>query len=134
MSKRLLYSLLGIGFLILGALIYVFLGKGTYIGNLFQALSQNRNYANEILLFVRIYLADYLWSLSLTLLLIAVNKDTHKSVILCAVVSFLLGCAWELCQHIKIANGTGDIVDIIMYFAGSCSIVTAFYIKGVIKK
>ena len=134
MSKRLFYSLLGISFLFIGGLIYVFLGKDTYIGNLFYPLVQTKESVGEILLFLRIYLTDYLWSLSLTFFLIAVNEDSLKSVILCAATAFLLGCLWEICQSLKFAAGTGDIVDAIMYLAGSFTAVTAIYIKGVIKK
>ena len=103
--------------LILGGLIYMFLRPGTYIANIFNR--QNVELSGWIGNFTKYYLPDFLWGLSLSCCLVAVNNPRVKGAVLCCVVSFLCGFTWELLQTFGVLPGTGDIYDVIMYFLSS---------------
>lgn len=109
--------------LIMGGLLYVLFRPNTYIGGIFTAFPCVNTiaqicaiYANDLLKF---YLPDFLWGFSLGCGFIAINKPKFGGVVACSFCSFLCGFVWELLQYFHIIKGTGDILDIIMYFLAS---------------
>lgn len=72
---------------------------------------------------IKNYIPDFLWSLGFTCALFAVNKNTAQTI----GISSVTGIIWEAFQYLNIINGTGDIVDIIMY-------LTAVFIAVLINK
>ena len=113
-KKNILCSIIA---LIAGGLIYMFFRPDTHIGNIFH--QQNLAQLIPIGNFGRFHLPDFLWGLSLSCCLVAVNNPQFKGVILCSAISFLCGCIWELLQYLEIIRGTGDLYDVIMYFLSS---------------
>ena len=72
------------------------------------------------------HFCDYLWAFSLQSGLFAIFLPCKKKKMIITVIVVLYGSVWELGQRLQIVGGTGDIVDILMYFAGS---VTVFFIN-----
>ena len=120
MSKR-IYFLLSVIFLTLGALIYalyrpssqiaVFCDKIIALNSLRQALVV---FEND---FIKFYLPDFLWGISLCFSLFAVFQPSLKGAIIISVVSVFCGICWEILQWTSLVGGTGDVLDIMMYFA-----------------
>lgn len=109
--------------LIIGSLLYILLRPNTDIARLlaeFVYLTKLQQICQlNASAFLKFYLPDFLWALSLGCGLIAVNNPKHIGIIGCSFASFLCGLIWELLQYYQIIKGTGDIHDIIMYFLAS---------------
>ena len=123
MSKRKRNALLCLTALIIGGLLYILFRPGTYIGGVLDRLlpvSTIRQicstYTGDLFKF---YLPDFLWAFSLGCCFIAINDPKITGVILCSLLAFLCGTAWEILQYFKLIQGTGDIHDVIMYFLAS---------------
>ena len=112
--------LLSVGSLSSGGLLYIFLRKGSWIARRFPVVSWLTEYRafleRQPLGFFRYYFPDFLWGLSLGCALVAVLGWSNKNVWLCSFVSFGCGCLWEALQWIKWVSGTGDVLDVAMYF------------------
>lgn len=68
------------------------------------------------------YLPDFLWALSLSCgLHIIFNPKTIGS-LYCTTAITGLGFTFELMQYTKIINGTGDIIDIILYLLAGITV------------
>lgn len=111
--------------LLLGCVIYAFLGDGTYIANkINEVVSIEVVPISAGMNIVRNYLADYLWGLALSCGLLVVFDEGKKNVI--ASISLAVGCGilWEILQNMEKVGGTGDILDVIAYlFAGATAIL-----------
>ena len=123
MSKRKKNILLGLTALIVGCFLYVFFRENTYVGNIFDRIQEVEMVREFIWLqqckFCKFYLPDFLWGFSLSCGLVAINNSNRKGTIICAVITFLCGCLWELLQYFSVLSGTGDVYDIAMYFLAS---------------
>ena len=77
---------------------------------------------------IKYYLPDFLWSLSLTCALFAINKSTVQV----TSIAVICGVLWEVSQATGLISGTADILDILMYLT---AIIVAVLInkKGVFK-
>ena len=106
-----------------GFLLYVLFRPNTYVGSLLNGWAyidiirqMSSFFASDLCKF---YLPDFLWAFSLGCGLIAIYTPKTTGVVVCALCPFLCGLTWELLQHFALLSGTGDIVDIIMYFLAS---------------
>lgn len=109
--------------LVLGGASYIIFRDNTYIGGIFDEYSlvlSVRNLLNEMSCdFVKYYLLDFLWGLSLSCGIIAIHKPKTKGIFLSALTAFICGCVWELLQYIGFVSGTGDWLDVLMYLSAS---------------
>ncbi len=123
MSYRTKHIVLCIICLSLGASLYIFFCPDTYISILFQKLFSIPVF--EVKLSFRYYLSDFLWGLAFNFGLLSIFEP-QKTVFLflCCVIPVLIGIVWELLQYLEFINGTGDIIDIVMYLSASLLAVT----------
>ncbi|MBQ8740572.1 MAG: hypothetical protein IJY79_03355 [Clostridia bacterium] len=93
----------------------------------FVSAMVNLKFLREVFLpfendFIKYYLADYLWCLSLSCgLHIIFLPDMKKSIVL-TIISFIFGIAYECLQKFNIINGTGDKIDIILYLLAALTV------------
>ena len=72
---------------------------------------------NLICTIIRNYLSDGLWVISFFFIAINFSKDiTQKYILLTSVFVFIVGIIFEFMQLTNIANGTFDLIDILVYF------------------
>ena len=120
MCKQNQNVLLSAGALCLGGILYVFLREESWIAKqipISAYLIDSRAYlAMKSLGFFRYYLPDFLWGLSLGCTLVAVCKPSREKCWICGAVSFSCGCLWEALQLLGVLSGTGDLLDVAMYF------------------
>lgn len=130
MSERHKIALLSIYSLVVGCALYIIFRSDSYVAKLFSVLPFIVKIQEFFLFadsdFLKYYFPDYLWCLGLCCALIAIHTPKLKSVLLCSTVSVICGMAWELSQYIGIINGTGDILDIIMYLLAGVTAVIIY--------
>jgi len=109
-------------YLITGTLIYLFLGRNTFIHSLLfeltgieiQGVSVVEN--SFILNFLRCYFVDFIWLSSFFNAFLATQyRLNFRSVFWAFIITFSVGVCYELFQLFGILNGTSDFIDIIMY-------------------
>lgn len=124
MSKRVLTLILGCLSLCFGLILYLLFRENTYITKAIEyilPLANIRPYtATWANAFTQYYLPDFLWSFSLSSLSTAFCAHSQKETILFCFLGAFCGIFWEFSQWVGLFNGTGDCLDIIMYFLGSC--------------
>ena len=125
-TKKLLFcvsqSVIGLTF---GGIIYVLLGKNTYINRIL-----NYNVDIELtpfLSFLRFYFADFLWAYGLCFSL-SVILDCKKA----AIITVLFSALYEILQYFNVISGTGVFFDVLVYLAAS--FIVAFIIKFLFNK
>lgn len=130
MNNRKVNITLSIFALFLGGAIYILFRENSYISNiieLFLDLSFMRNVFNPFECdFIKYYLIDYLWALSLISGLNSLFTTKKETLLICLFV-FSLGGIWEILQFLNIISGTGDIADIFMYLAAVITTVIINY-------
>lgn len=77
---------------------------------------------------IKYYLPDFLWSLSLTCALFAINRSTVQV----AGIAAICGVLWEVGQATGLISGTADILDILMYLIATI-VAVLINKKGVFK-
>jgi len=129
MSNKKINIISSIVTLFSGGAIYILYRENSYISNFIEVfidLNFLRNTFKPLECdFIKYYLIDYLWALSLISglkLLFTTKKETLR---ICLFV-FSLGFIWETLQFLNIISGTGDILDVFMYLA---AVVTAVIIN-----
>lgn len=100
--KRVILSI--ISFLV-GVVIYLLFNNGL--------LSKN----NFIYTIIRNYFSDGLWVISFFFIAISFSENiTKKYILLTSIFVIVVGIIFEIMQFMKIANGTFDLIDILVYF------------------
>lgn len=84
-----------------------------YLRGVFAPLSCN---------FLRYYLPDYLWCLSLNYSLIAIFTPAKSVLFLCSATAVCSGIIWELLQYTHVISGTGDWLDVMMYLLAGITV------------
>lgn len=120
MSRRSRNLALAIASLVLGGLLYILFRPNTYVavfcsGIPLVAFAQ-KAFAGVHNLFLTGYFVDFLWGLALYCGLLFLHDPEMEGRLGCAGVAFLSGCLWELLQWRHVVSGTGDWLDICMYF------------------
>ena len=73
--------------------------------------------SNWICTIIRNYLSDGLWVISFFFIAINFSKDiTQKYILLTSAFVLIVGIFFEIMQLTNVANGTFDIIDILVYF------------------
>lgn len=110
--------------LFIGASIYVLFRKDTYIAKLINGYIKTPSITcqSPIIYILTCHITDALWGFALTF-----SLSIIFSPILSALMAFLYGLLWELCQKYNIISGTYDIIDILMYLLASFSASTIIY-------
>ena len=120
MSLRKKNLAIGIAALMLGGLLYILLRGGSVVGGAVAGnawVKNLRRLAQPMACdFLKYYLPDLLWGLSLGCCLAATYG---KEGLLCPVIALGCGCVWEILQVSDLVSGTGDWLDVIMYLLGS---------------
>ncbi|MBE6796932.1 MAG: hypothetical protein E7531_01125 [Ruminococcaceae bacterium] len=124
MSKRILFILFSALFLLVGATIYVLLRPNTYIAQFIGNLIGLNPLGEVGCNFLKFYLPDFLWAISLCFALYAIYLPNPKTSIILSVVVFVCGVVWEALQWAGVLGGTGDLLDVIMYLVASMLAVT----------
>lgn len=111
----------------IGAIIYALFREDTYISKIilkFVDLSKWKHMFNYVdSNFTKYYLPDYLWAFSLSCgICIILNPINKQQLFSCTFSSFLIGTIYELLQASNIITGTGDIIDIALYFLAALTI------------
>ena len=105
--------------LLLGGVLYILLRPETFIAkSAYRLLPCLQRYAlsnKGRFPFVCYYFLDFLWGLSLGCGLTVLFSPEIKGVIRCGAVAFLCGVVWEVFQLLRVAGGTADWLDIMMY-------------------
>ena len=107
--------------LLLGAFIYALFREDTYIAKIILS-SMDLTSIKRFLScfdkdFIKYYLPDYLWAFSLCCGILALlDPKDRKKTFYCSFIAFSWGVIYEILQLTGIISGTGDIIDIILYF------------------
>lgn len=109
--------------LFLGGILYVLFRENTYIFQIAEKIPFVhilRVWLNPIRCdFLSYYLPDLIWAFSLASGLQTVFPADVRDSLLCGIFAFLCGAVWEVLQFCHIISGTGDLLDIALYFCGS---------------
>ncbi|MBR4892765.1 MAG: hypothetical protein IKZ35_02145 [Clostridia bacterium] len=118
-----------IGFLalLIGVFIYILARPDTYISKMFFSIVSNDlyilKYDNAFIKIAKIYLADFLWALSLVCFLYIVYKPFEKRKLMSILCTGIFGTLWEAMQFLHFMRGTGDYVDILVYWSAGFLII-----------
>ena len=123
-TKRLKLLIISFGSLLLGFLIYLFFNQQTPISFWIKGLLDISSLPNNsFTIVIRCFGADFLWSLSFTMIIqfiLWLKKKHTFLLILCSI----LGAVYELMQCFGFSSGTADILDVIVYILGSIIAIT----------
>ncbi len=123
MSKRMINYFLGLLSLFFGFLLYLLFRENAHISKFLGQIITLDYIRSSVAAwgcnFTKYYLPDFLWAFSLSCLLQAVSPPSVKNTVICCFTGVMYGSIWELLQWLGIINGTGDWLDVIMYFSGS---------------
>jgi len=129
MSKRTFNIISGSAALIFGGILYILFRQDTSISMYFKRVAWIKSLIDPAsqmdCILLKYYLQDFLWALSLGCFLNAVIDSNRRIDCAGGIIALLCGCFWEIMQSVKIARGTGDILDIAMYFVAGvvCSLI-----------
>ena len=134
MNKRISYIILSFAFLLIGVLVYYYcrnevLAYESYLGinkskgivsdpKLLNANWSNKYIANWLNKSISNWLPDLCWELSFLYMLTAVWGGWTQVPKLLKLTTLLVILGSELLQALGILPGTGDILDILVYFIG----------------
>jgi len=68
------------------------------------------------------YLADYLWAVSFTMIIQSI-MDLKREWICLLLLCPLLGVIFEVMQYLNWVSGTSDILDVLVYYLGSLTVI-----------
>lgn len=129
MSRRSINILLGTAALVLGCGLYVLFRSSTYVAGVFSGFQWIR-FLREWLApfacgFLKFWLPDFLWGFSFGCYLQAIYLPKGKAALLLGGISLVFGILWELMQYFAVVPGTGDVLDILLYFLASiiCTLI-----------
>ena len=120
MLFRIKNILLSIASLVLGAGLYALFRPTTFVSAFMGRISWVAELQTVLQFvpadFLRYYLPDMLWAFSLCCCLQAIFLPDQLGTVICGVTAASFGVVWELLQVIGVVQGTGDGVDVVMYF------------------
>ena len=127
MSKRVVWILLGTISMVFGLALYLLFRPYSYIAialknvpyiDILQKWASNYDCA-----FLRFYLGDFLWGFGLGCTLRAIDKFNKLGRIGVLCIVFLFGTLWEVLQLLGFIRGTGDVLDVVMYFIAGMGVI-----------
>ena len=127
MLNRIKTAVLGLAALLLGAVLYILFRPTSFVSVSFGAygwLSQLRTWLQPFTCnFLCFYLPDMLWAFALSCGLQTILTPKKWGIVLCGVTAFVCGAIWELLQWLGAVRGTGDWLDILMYFLAALALI-----------
>lgn len=132
-----IFIILGTFSLVAGLLIYLIFRSGALITVILSKYIQ-LSYLKKSLYFfdngfIKYYLPDYLWALSLSCYLQLLFPQNIKSSVLCTCSVLCLGVTYEILQYANFVKGTGDIIDMLLYMLAGLT-VNIIILKRSLKK
>ena len=122
MSRR-KYFIFSIISLFIGGMYYLIFKSNTILENIisryFKIIPMKGNIPILSSTFFKCYFCDFLWAFSLQCGLCTIFLPDKKQHLHICYVVLIFGALWEILQFTSITNGTGDFVDLIIYFLGS---------------
>ena len=119
-SGRIILIVISIVMMFMGAIIYLFFNHTAYFVGVIDPFIPPIPLMNQdgmAGIIIRNFGADFLWSAAFTLTLQAILY-LKRNKIRFLLLSSMLGGLYELMQFLGVINGTADIADLIIYFAG----------------
>lgn len=125
-KKNYVFGYVGFCSLIIGLFIYLIFRENTYVAK-FVSTQINLDFLRDLFLplendFIKYYLVDYLWGLSLNCGLHIIFFPNMKKSVVLTIVTFIFGTVYEGLQKFDIISGTGDIADIILYLLAGLTV------------
>lgn len=125
MNYKLFCIINSVGALVSGLFVYLFFREQTYLHTWLDLFVEFPNWSCVDFIgadFIRYYFPDYLWGYSLSFALCCFMNTKKARILLPAVMTFVLGCAWELAQGVGWISGTGDLIDVLMYLTAGITV------------
>ncbi len=133
MSNRVCFLVLSVICLLSGGIFYILWRDTSYIALIFNKIDLiillRKLINNKILLHISFYLPDYLWGLGLCCGLFWIFGDKIKNIVLCSLFTIVYGIIWEILQYFSVVNGTGDLLDMIMYLLAVLTALIIFILR-----
>lgn len=127
-----LFARLGVCSLVSGLILYLLFRENTYIARI-VTLVVPLQFLREKLHFIKceflqFYFPDYLWAFSLSCWLHIVLNVRRHCTWCCTMIVLCFGAVYELFQYLSLIEGTGDVVDVLLYLLAGLS-VNIIYLK-----
>lgn len=118
MNKRLTHIILAAAFLLIGVLVYYYCRNEVLVYESYLGINKSKGIIGASRLKISNWLPDLCWEISFLYMLSAVwgGWTQVPKLLKLTTLFFILGS--ELLQALGILPGTGDILDILVYFIG----------------
>jgi hypothetical protein len=139
MNKRAIHIILAIAFLLLGVLVYYYFKKEVLVYESYLGIKKstdiigvskltNSNWLNKL---IANWLPDLCWETSFLLMISSIWGSWKLVPTILKVATFLVIVGSEVLQGLGYIPGTGDMMDILVYFIGF-TIFTKVFSKRII--
>ena len=126
MNKRISYIILSVAFLLIGVIVYYYCRNEVLVYESYLGINKSKGIVSDPKLVnakwltksIANWLPDLCWEISFLYMLTAVWGGWKQVPILLKLVTLIVILGSELLQAIGIIPGTGDILDILVYFIG----------------
>lgn len=139
-KKIFVFGCIGVYSIIIGLFIYLIFRENTYVAKFVSAMV-NLDFLRDLFFplennFIKYYLVDYIWGLSLNCGLHIIFFPNMKQSVVLTIITFVLGTVYECLQIFNIISGTGDILDIILYLLAGMTVnlINFILIKKEVKR
>lgn len=136
MNKRISYIILSVAFLLIGVIVYYYCRNEVLVYESYLGINKSKGIvsdpklvnANWLTKSIANWLPDLCWEISFLYMLTAVWGSWKQVPILLKLATLIVILGSELLQAIGIIPGTGDILDLLVYFIGF-TIFTLVYLN-----
>ena len=126
MNKRISYIILSVAFLLIGVIVYYYCRNEVLVYESYLGINKSKGIVSDPKLVnakwltksIANWLPDLCWEISFLYMLTAVWGGWKQVPILLKLATLIVILGSELLQAIGIIPGTGDILDILVYFIG----------------
>ena len=126
MNKRISYIILSVAFLLIGVIVYYYCRNEVLVYESYLGINKSKGIVGDPMLVnanwltksIANWLPDLCWEISFLYMLTAVWGGWKQVPILLKLATLIVILGSELLQALGIIPGTGDILDILVYFIG----------------
>ena len=126
MNKRISYIILSLAFLLIGVIVYYYCRNEVLVYESYLGINKSKGIVGDSRLIntnwlsksISNWLPDLCWEISFLYMLTAVWGSWKEVPILLKLATLIVILGSELLQAIGIFPGTGDILDLLVYFIG----------------
>ena len=118
MNKRLTHIILAAAFLLIGVLVYYYCRNEVLVYESYLGINKSKGIIGASRLKISNWLPDLCWEISFLYMLSAVWGGWAQVPKLLKLTTLFVILGSELLQALGILPGTGDILDILVYFIG----------------